>query len=160
VSEIVEEAIAAEIAALERVVDVPVPPFGFGTDLSCTTDLTPTMEETSGDLRLALAEALVRRLDCPRGALPDDAAYGKDLRSYLNRPTTALELLELAGAVRAELEKDDRVDTAPTTITTVNAGQTMTLKVVVTPVDPSVGTFAMTLAVTSAEIVLEEISGR
>lgn len=48
-----------------------------GSDFSGVDDLDPAMREVSG--RLALAQAYARRLNTPRGALPDWPEYGFDL---------------------------------------------------------------------------------
>lgn len=159
-SAIVEDAIAEELATLERVMDPPSPPYGYGSDLRCDSDMREDAAEVDGFSRLALAEALVRRLDCPRGALPGDADYGIDLRSYCNRGTTAAEIRALAGQINGELRKDDRVDRVLVTVTPSPDGSRLGVQLEVTPIDPNVGGFALTLAVTSAAVVLEEIRGR
>ncbi len=152
-----QEAIDSYLAELEREVDTPVEPFGYGTDLSCDSDLREDMGDVAGDTTLALAQALVRRLDCPRGSLPDDPDYGIDVRSYCNRGIAANEVRALAGQIRAELAKDDRVDTLTVTVKPSSTGSTLIVEVFVTPVDARLGGFALTLAVSSAELLIEEI---
>lgn len=146
-----------ELEAEGPVVDTPSAPFGYGADLDCVQDLTVDMDEVSGDSTLALAQALVRRLDCPRGALPDDDNYGIDLRSYLNRGTPVDELERLAGTIRGEITKDDRVRAAAVTVTPSLTGSSIAVEIRVEAKDPEVGTFTLTLAVTSAEVVLLEL---
>lgn len=158
-STIVKDAIAEELTALERVVDLPSEPYGYGSDLRCDSDLREDMAEVDGMSTLAIAEALVRRLDCPRGALPGDPDYGIDLRSYCNRGTTAAEIRSLAGQINGELRKDDRIERVVVTVTPSPDGSELAVQLEVTPVDPNVGDFALTLAVTSAAVVLEEIRG-
>lgn len=153
----VRDAIAAELATLEREVDAPTAPFGYGLDLSLVEDLMPTMEVTDPNATLGVAEAIVRRLDCQRGGLPDDADYGIDLRGMCNTPATTATLRQLAGVVRAEVTKDDRIERAEVTVAPSSTGDTLRFALRLTPVDPSIGTFSMTIAVTSAEILLEEI---
>lgn len=154
---IVANAIAAEVAKLTREVDTPTEPFGYGSDLSCAADLTEDMVELDGDDSLVLAQALIRRLDCPRGALPDDPDYGIDVRGYLNRGTTTTELIELASRIRAELAKDDRVSAIAVTVTPSSTGSSLTVTLAVTPIDADAGGFTLTLAVTSAEVLIEEL---
>lgn len=154
-----QTAIDAELELLERVVAAPVAPFGYGSDLSCADDLAGTMEEVPGTSTLVLAQALVRRLDCPRGALPDDPNYGKDIAAMLNRGLTTRELRDSAGQIRAELEKDDRVDRVAVVLTPESDGSGFSVQIAVTPIDHRVGSFSLTLAVTSAGVVLEEIRG-
>lgn len=151
------DAIAASLAELEPDVDTPVEPFGYGTDLWCDTDLREDMAMVDGSTTLALAQALARRLDCPRGALPDDPDYGFDLKSYCNRGLTTDAIRALAGQVRAEVEKDDRVDRASVTVTPTPTGSELRVELAVTPVDARLGRFDLTLALTSAEVLIEEI---
>lgn len=155
----VRDAIAAAIAELERVTEVPSGPFGYGTDISCAGDLTETMEEVDGFSTLALAQALVRRLDCARGQLPDDPDYGIDVRSYCNRGATTQDIRSLASRIRGEVTKDDRVDTATVTVTPSSTGDELGVKVAVTPYDARLGPFTLTLAVTSAAVLIEELRG-
>lgn len=163
-SQVVLDAIAAEVAKLTRVVDAPTGPLGYGADLACSEDLTESMEEVGGLTTRVLAEAILRRLDTPRGTLPDvrgtdlrDWNYGIDLRSYLNRATTDDEIRGLASNIRSELTKDDRIATVVVTVTPSPTGSSLAIDLLVTPVDPSVGIFALVLAVTSASVLIEEM---
>lgn len=153
-TDVVRIAIDAELAKIVRVVAAPVAPFGYGTDISCREDLAEDLHEVEG-FEL-LGEAIVRRLDTPRGSLPDDPSYGISLSEYLNRGTTATGLREIASKIRGELRKDDRVaDVAVPPPETSLDGSRMRVSITVTPVDARVGPFDMTLAVTSAGVVLE-----
>lgn len=154
-TDVVRSTMATELASLQRVTDTPRAPFGYGADISCASDIAADMAEVSG--RLVLAQALIRRLDCPRGALPDDAAYGIDLRSYCNRGVTADEVRALAGQVRNELEKDDRVDRASVVVRPSATAQTLAIEIAITAVDPDVEAFTLTLSVSSAAVLLEEL---
>lgn len=156
----VRDAIAEALAEVERVVDAPVEPYGYGTDISCTTDLTEEMTEIDGFSPRALAEALLRRLDCPRGQLADDPNYGLDLKSYVNRGTAAAELFALAGEIRNEWSKDDRVESATVEIEVSEAGRRLTGSGIVTAVDPAIGGFSLTFAATDAAVLLEEINAQ
>lgn len=154
---VVADAIAAEIALLTREVAVPAAPFGYGTDASCTRDLEEGMPEVSG--QTALAEALARRLDCPRGGLPDDGDYGIDLRSYLNRGLTVSEVRGLAGSIRSELTKDDRVDTVSVTVTPTPTGESLRVSLRIVPRDSTLGgPFTLTLALTDGGALVEEMT--
>jgi hypothetical protein len=163
-SKIVLDAIAADVALLERRLEPPSGELGYGTDLSCAADLAADFAEVDPFSPLALAEALVRRLDCPRGTLPDassptlvDADYGIELRAYLHGPLTPAELRGLEGAIQAELTKDDRVDGVLVTVEVAPNGESFTVDLQVTAIDPRVGDFALTLAVTDAAVLLEEL---
>lgn len=165
-SQIILDAIAADVALLTQEIDTPVAPFGFGSDLSCADDLTESMDEVDGSSVLALGQAVVRRLDCPRGGLPDASApggfdpnYGMELSAFLNRATTATEIRNLAANIRQEVTKDDRIAAVTVTVTPAPDGSTLAVDLHVTPVDPQLGQFSMTLAVTSAAVLLDEIRG-
>lgn len=157
-SALVKAAIDAELATIERIVDTPVAPFGYGSDISGAADLDEAMTEVDGFTTLALAQALVRRLDCPRGALLDDLDYGIDVRSFVNRPTTTAEINALAGQIRAELLKDDRVESLTVIVAPTPTGSAMAISLSVLPVDARLGPFRLTLGVTSAELLIQELA--
>lgn len=156
--DLVRTGIAEGIAELTRVAEAPAAPWGYGSDLSCTSDLTETMEEVDGLSIVALSQAILRRLDCPRGALPDDADYGLSLPSYCNRGVTAADVRALAGQIGSEVTKDDRVDRAVVVVTPSPTGSSLSVKLTITPVDPRVGGFSLTLAATSAAVIIEELT--
>lgn len=133
-------------------------PLGYGSDLSCGTDLTETMDEVDPFSTLALAEACYRRLDCPRGKLPDDGDYGISIRSYLNRGVTNDEIRGLESDIRGELQKDDRVESSTARVTPSSDLKTLTIDIAVFPVDPRTAQFKLTLVVTSSDILLQELA--
>jgi hypothetical protein len=157
-STIVLDAIDAELALLEREVPTPSDPttFGYGTDLSCVSDITDELTEVDPYSPLAVGEAVIRRLTTPRGTLPDDPDYGIDLRSYCNRGVTLRELRDLAGTCRSEILKDDRIEDATVTIT--SSGTSLAVVVQLALAQPGVQPFTLTFAVTSGAAVLEAIS--
>jgi phage baseplate assembly protein W len=156
-TDIVRDAIAAELARLQRVARTPAPPLGYGSDLSCAEDLTPRMDVVDPFSTRAIGEAIARRLDTPRGSLPGSPDYGIDLRSYLNRGTTAAEINSLADRIRVELSRDDRIASLRVRVTPNATGSTLSVAIAVVPVDPRLGAFSLTLAVTSAEVLIEEL---
>lgn len=156
-SQEVKEQIARDLASLVQIVDFPVPPYGFGSDISGDFDVDPNAREVKGSTTLALAQAIVRRLDCPRGGLPDDKDYGIDLRSYCNRGTTADALRSLGGQIKSELQKDDRIDTVTVRLSPTSTGSSLRVELAVRPVDPALGGFSLTLSASSAAVLLEEI---
>lgn len=79
----------------------------FGTDIACTEDLDPTLDLVHGGA--ALAQAIVRRLSTPRGALLDDPDYGYDVRALLCDEVTSTSLIAAKAAIANEVEKDERV---------------------------------------------------
>jgi hypothetical protein len=155
-SQLVLDAMDEEIAKLVRETPTPVDPFGYGRDLSCVLDLTDGMDEVDPSSTLAIAQALVRRLVTPNGTLWDDPDYGEDIRGYLNRGTTLADLRDLEGKIRNECTKDDRVAQVVAQVRQVGTTQ-LDISVQVTPVDPTLGVFSMTLALTDAGLLLQEI---
>lgn len=133
------------------------PELGFGSDISCGADLDPLMVEVDPFSTRALGEAIVRRLDCPRGRLIDDPNYGIDLRSYFNHGTTAADIRAMASKIRAELQKDDRIHSVVVTVTPSTDASELGIDLRVTPVDPSLGVFSLTLIVTDSEVLLAEM---
>lgn len=143
------------LAALERMVDDPQPPFGYGRDMSCATDLDPG---TDVEGMTVLAQAILRRLDTPRGGLVDDPDYGYDLKQALNKGSTAAEINALGMRIRNEITKDDRVSLVTVTVTPRDQrGSALSVRIRVTPKNAT-EPFSMTLAVTSAAVVMEAIS--
>jgi hypothetical protein len=158
-SAIVKAAVAASIALVARERDAPVAPFGYGRDMSCTSDLAEDMGDVDPISVTALGEALMRRIDCPRGGMPDDPNYGIDIRGALNRGVTREEALSWRGRVRTEWLKDDRVLDAAVEIAWLSSdGREMSLVGIVTPADPALGKFSLTLALTSADVLIQEIA--
>lgn len=155
---IVRDAIAEELALLEPVASFPTGPLGYGTDISCDTDLDENMVEIDGMFTLILAQALFRRLITTRGSLPDDANYGLDVRAYCNKATTTNEIKSLAGRIKVELEKDDRVDTVLVEVTPSSDARTLTISIQVNPIDARVGGFSMTMVASDSAALLEEIA--
>jgi hypothetical protein len=140
--------IEAEIAGLAQIVPIPQPPFGWGTDLWCMLDLSPTMADVDPmNAEQAIGQALIRRLITPRGSLLDDGNYGLDLRGMCNRGITSRELASLSDQIRNECRKDDRTQDVTPTVTWSFSTSVLTVSLKVTPVDQAVGNFSLTFAV-------------
>ena len=156
----VKAKIASELALLEQLVPFPEEPFLYGSDISGDTDLDPTLAEVSGDTTLALAQALFRRLDCPRGENPDDTNYGIGLRQFLNEGVIASDIRQLAGQINVELLKDDRVDSLTVRVADAGdgTGRVLDITIRVVPIDRTLGPFTLTLNASSAELLLEAIN--
>lgn len=153
-SAIVLEAIAAELATLVRLVPTPEAPYGYGRDLSCVDDITETLEEVDPDSPLGVAQAVVRRLTTTKGTLPDEPDYGLNLRDFLNAGVPASDLPSLAGQIKLEVLKDDRVENA---LVTVSLPDTRSLGVTIqlTLYDPALQPFTLTLALTDSATLLQ-----
>lgn len=150
--------IAAEVAKLTSLVRTPVEPFGYGVDSYGTTDVTDNLSDVDAFSPEAVSQALARRLQTPRGSLvQDDPNYGRDVRAYLNRGLAVQDLRELEGEVRLEAAKDDRVSDVQVSVALPTLS-TLTIALKIYPADPRTGgPFDLTLAVTSAEVVVEAI---
>lgn len=119
----------------------------FGTDLSCLTDLSPTMATVSG--RRLLGEAVARRLQTPRGRLLKHPDYGFDLAGHLNDDLSQADIAAIGSGVEAECLKDERVIAAA--VVSTFAGGTLTVVITITDAD---GPFVLVFAVTSASVTL------
>ncbi len=160
-----EAAIAAGLASIERVRDAPTGALGYGTDLSCTTDLDPDLAETDPMSPLGIGEGVVRCWDTPRGSLPNDgkdaASRGLSLREELHRGTTDRDLRALERRLATEALKDDRIDRIVVEVRVTSTGTaTVELEVIATVTPAGVGgPFQLVLAATSAEIIVKAIAG-
>lgn len=126
------------------------PTVNYGSDLDCVTDLSATMNETSG-LHM-LAEALVRRLITPRGTLIDDANYGFDVRQYLGADLSPADVVRVGSGIDTELVKDERVIVSKTTISLTQPFGILNINTIVTP---SAGpTFPFVLVVSQVTALL------
>jgi len=154
---IVDEQIETLLNELTAQVPAPVTPFGYGVDLSCTDELDPELAEVDPTSIEALSQALYRRYITPRGALADDGDYGYDLRGLLNRGLTDTDLIAIASGIANEARKDDRVDNATATVA-FTGKRAAEAKLSVTPLAPEAQPFTMTLALTDADVLLQEIN--
>jgi len=156
-SDVVRDAIAAELAEVTRVARTPDAESGYGVDLVCAEDLTPSLDETPADSVLSLAQDLFHRITTPRGDLPDDPDYGTDVRQYLSAGMAPQDLTVAAGELASECRKDDRVRDVSVTLTA--AGSELSVAIAVTPADPALQPFKLIVAVTSGEALLQAIDG-
>jgi hypothetical protein len=151
------DALAAEVSTLGLEVTPPSGDLGYGTDLSCTTDLAFDFSEVDARSRAAIVEQLVRMYITARGSLIDDASWGMDVRLYLNHAMTPRDIIDLQTAMAAQAKRDDRISDAVVTLTYTEGVMRMRGTVILNPVDPSLGPFEAVLAITSAEVALETI---
>lgn len=153
-STIVLDVVAAEIATLARLVPTPVEPFGYGTDLSCVSDLTETLDEIDPNSALGIAQFVARRLTTAKGSLADDEDFGLDVRGYLNRGVPTIELRDFAGQIRMEVAKDDRIEDCAVEVTAPTSSD-LNISIYITPYDASLQPFSLTLAVTASDVLLQ-----
>jgi phage baseplate assembly protein W len=130
----------------------------LGTDINTpitdgVPDLDPMFGLVSG--RLALAQAIARRLTTRRGLLEwinDDPEYGHDVREYLGEDVGPRAEFVIASRVQAECLKDERVRAAQVTATLTSGRLTLSIKL--TDAD---GPFRLTLAVTGVTVELLKV---
>lgn len=151
-SQLVLDAIAEEIASLVRLVPTPTAPLGYGRDLSCTRDLTETLDEVDPFSIQAIQEAAIRRLktrrgELPDGGLPEDLEYGWSVLSLLSRGLTPAEVRDAAGEIQSELTKDDRVASATVTLVQKSLKE-LSISIEIVPEDPNLGKFDFVLVAT------------
>lgn len=152
-----QDAITAGLAAVERVMDPPKAPYVYGSDMSCMQDLDQRMIELDGDDPTVVYQAIVRRLDCPKGALRDDGSYGEDIRGMLNKGATEAERQSIAGRARQQIMEDDRVDSVTVTVTLKSTGG-LAISIAGRLADPDRTLFTLTLALVDSTLLLEAIA--
>jgi phage baseplate assembly protein W len=108
-SDIVRETIASLTAGLVTLSSTAQPPFGYGIDLVCVSDIDAHMAETMSDTVQSLAQDSFHRITTPRGSMPDDPNYGIDIRSMLSAGLTQSAIRGISSAIHGELTKDDRI---------------------------------------------------
>ncbi len=132
-------------------------PHGFGRDLACLQDLSPTMEEIEGDA--VLEQDLVHRIETPRGGLVDDADYGKDAAGLLSEGLMPGELAALPRQFEAEFRKDDRVESVTSETTRVDARDGVSLRSRFR-IETAAGPFRFTTDVSAAGVLVTESATR
>jgi len=122
----------------------------LGTDFYGTTDLDPSLSVVSG--RLALAQAVLRRLTSQRGTLLDDPTYGYDLRLLIG---SAIREGEFEARILEQVLAEEEVQDATLTLTYSLELSQLTVALVLTDTE---GPFPLTVTVNelSAEMLLPE----
>jgi hypothetical protein len=86
----------------------------YGTDFDCPGDLNPALVLVTG--RVVLAQALFRRLICPRKKLFYAPNYGLGIQQWLNDGLRGIgDVARRANQIDAECRKDERVLLSQTT---------------------------------------------
>lgn len=155
---VLADQIVAQLAELERVAPEPTEPFAYGTDTWCEDEIEANWADVEPTSTLAIGQALYRRLTTRPGGLIEDPDYGTDIRALLNHGSTQAGLRAIEGKVKNECSKDDRVASLVVSALFAAETRTLTLRIEVTPEDPRVRTFTMTLACTDGATMLEAIS--
>lgn len=156
-SDIVRDAIAAEIARLTRQASTPVAPLGYGVDLVCRAELDPYLAETDPNTIQSLAQDSFHRITTARLSLIDDPSYGIDIQAALSKPLSREQIESWTGQIASELRRDDRVADVTVTMTfELPADYTITIQI--EPADPQLTPFALIVAVTNGEALLVAVN--
>lgn len=119
----------------------------FGQDLSCLQDEDAVQSEVNGFT--ALAQALARRLQTPRGTLLGDSAYGYFVIGEIDNDVTAADVAKIGTNIDAEFVKDQRVLSSFTSAT-FSAGVLVTQSTITTTAGP----WTLTLAISNIVQIL------
>lgn len=112
----------------------------------CVTDFELHMPKVSG--RTALAQAIARRLQTPRGRVPWWPNYGTDIRNMLLSKTPPNVIVS---SVVRECLKDERVAQADVVAVESTDGRTLKLDLTITDAD---GPFDFTMSIDDAAVNL------
>lgn len=121
----------------------------YGSDFSQLTDFDQDWTFLEGDSEaLALAQAIGRRLQTPRGALFYDPNYGYDLRSLIGSsvPPTVATI-----AIQNECQKDERVKSCVADILAI--GEVWTIQIKCTTEAGAVYTYTVSVTSVSVEFL-------
>lgn len=100
----------------------------FGTDLSCTDDLTETMDEVTG--LLVPAQALFRRLTTRQGGLIGEPDYqSMDVRELLSRGLTQQRLRAIPDELRPYALAEEGVDRALVRVRDLDGGKQLEIDI-------------------------------
>ncbi len=158
-SALVLAAIAADVAALERIVDPPSEPLGYGIDIACDTDLMDNARDVDPFSQEGISQSILRALDCPPGAIYGELEYvSLDLRERLNQGATTDDVGSLALEIQGVVLADDRIEVATVTVDLGDGGASLAITIDVTSADPDrLPPFRLVFVATSTEIVLEQM---
>ncbi|MCL2777714.1 MAG: DUF2634 domain-containing protein [Polyangiaceae bacterium] len=129
----------------------------FGRDTSCTTSLR-TGRFVSG-VRL-VAEAAYRRLTTRRGLLrggEEEANYGIDLCDLIGSVKTKTDEASLPGRIKAELTKDERIDSVDVSVESTTVAGATSFEIAVYA-KTGAGPFTLTLRVSAVTVELLRIT--
>lgn len=129
-----------------------VGPTNFGSCWSCITDLTSPSTMATGFA--AVAQAVARRWQTPRGGLVDDPNYGFDLTDLINDDINQSDLAGMQRQAAAEAEKDERVLSCKVSISVVSNG----LMNVIGTIQTASGPFRLVVSVSNVSVTLLQVT--
>jgi hypothetical protein len=121
----------------------------YGSDFAGVDDIDALWSFETNEVTV-LQQAIARRLICPPGALFYAPTYGYDIRSLV---ADVVDTDTAARSIDAEVRKDERVSAVSTTVTQIASG-VLTIAITVTPANPALAPFTLTLNVTSVTVEL------
>jgi hypothetical protein len=125
----------------------------YGQDVSCTDGLRTGRYVSEARL---VAEACYRRLTTPRGMLrggEEEQNYGLDLVELIGSTSTKSDAAALPGRIKAELKKDERVETVETTVSRIVDGPAVRFEIEIL-VTTAAGPFTLMLSVNDVTVEL------
>lgn len=124
----------------------------YGSAVSWVSDMAPEGHVVTGNR--VVAEALARRLMTPRGRLIGYPNYGYDLTQFVNADMSERDLIAMQAGIKAECEKDERVESASVASVLRSDGlMTVTINVV-----GAKGPFSLVLEVSAVTVKLLEVA--
>lgn len=121
----------------------------YGTDLSCLSDLTPTMQLVSGPD--VVVQAAYRRITTPMGGLLSaPSATTVDVRDLVDSTLVSGSTAYFNSQISQAIEADDRVFSADVSSTITDELVTSEVKITLSTGE----TFALVLAVSSLTVEL------
>jgi hypothetical protein len=121
----------------------------LGSDWLALNDLDVYGQVVSG--LACLGQDLLHRFTTPRGGLFYDLSYGKDLRVYLEESLTPERIAAIPSEVSQEAEKDERVQSATTTVSYNAITEKLTISITCTT---AAGPFTLILEVSKLTVEL------
>ena len=151
------DAIAAVLSTVSAGPTPLAPSIGdFGSDLSCTDDITADARELAANDPQLVAERFYRWLLTEPGTLPDldNKDWGGGLRGMLRKAMTPSGLVSIPSRLRSKWLADDDETTESMTISPLVDVGGHVYQFDVSAIT-AVGPFSLTLAATSADIVIK-----
>ena len=132
--------------------------FAYGRDLSCADDFTEDFQDVDPNSPLGVAQAAYRRLNTPRGIIPDAPDDGIDIQSYLQRAFTNKGAMAVAGQIKNELLKDDRIEKTTLIVNVITDFSTSSMEIDIAGYTAG-GPFTLLLNASDAGVLIKAITG-
>ena len=110
----------------------PGNPNPYGVDILCVNDLDPFFSLVGGIQ--VLAQDLFHRITSSPGSVPGAPSFGFNTRLLLNQSITKSDLSQIQSSMVAQLQADERVQTATALVEYSNG--TLTVSATVLPLNP------------------------